>query len=120
MRSQIELSPHGYKLYWYSMLATIRDSPTLLQLVKSKQHMRFFMVNVTVDEIQKDPVRYLRQVEAGETFAIFQADKLIAELRPASQRKKLRPIGLCAGEFSFPDDFDDPLPDEIVSTFEGQ
>jgi hypothetical protein len=28
----------------------------------------FFMVNVTVDEIQRDPLKYLRQVEAGETL----------------------------------------------------
>lgn len=33
------------------------------------------MVCVTVDEIQRDPLKYLRQVEAGETFLILQADK---------------------------------------------
>jgi antitoxin (DNA-binding transcriptional repressor) of toxin-antitoxin stability system len=40
------------------------------------------MVSVTVDEIQRDPLKYLRQVEAGETFVIVQSDKPIAELRP--------------------------------------
>ncbi|NJR70799.1 MAG: DUF2281 domain-containing protein [Synechococcales cyanobacterium CRU_2_2] len=29
-----------------------------------------------------------------------------------------RPFGLCAGEFEVPDDFDAPLPDEILSLFE--
>ena len=38
------------------------------------------MLKVTVDEIQRDPSKYLRQVEAGATFVILQADKLIAEL----------------------------------------
>ena len=42
------------------------------------------MLSVTVDEIQRDPAKYLRQVEAGETFVILQADKPIAELRPIS------------------------------------
>jgi antitoxin (DNA-binding transcriptional repressor) of toxin-antitoxin stability system len=42
------------------------------------------MLIVTVDEIQRDPSKYLRQVEAGETFVILQADKAIAELRPIS------------------------------------
>lgn len=28
------------------------------------------MLNVTVDEIQRDPLKYLRQVEAGETLVI--------------------------------------------------
>lgn len=38
-------------------------------------------------------------------------------IRPVTQ---LRPYGLCAGEFEVPDDFDDPLPSEILKTFEGE
>ncbi len=34
--------------------------------------------------------------------------------------KQLRPFGLCAGEFRVPDDFDAPLPEEILSAFEGK
>jgi antitoxin (DNA-binding transcriptional repressor) of toxin-antitoxin stability system len=49
------------------------------------------MLNVTVDEIQRDPSKFLRQVEAGATFVILQADKPIAELRPISSTKQLRP-----------------------------
>ncbi len=79
------------------------------------------MLNVTIDEIQRDPLKYLRQVEAGVTFVILQADKPIAELRPIStSTKQLRPFGLCAGEFTVPDDFDDPLPEEILSAFKGR
>ena len=78
------------------------------------------MLNVTIDEIQRDPLKYLRQVEAGETFVILQADKPIAELRPVSSKsKQLRPFGLCAGEFTVPEDFDTPLPEEILNAFEG-
>jgi antitoxin (DNA-binding transcriptional repressor) of toxin-antitoxin stability system len=85
------------------------------------------MVNVTVEEIQRDPSKYLRRVEAGETFVILQADKPIpsvsfanAELRPIASSKQLRPFGLCAGEFTVPDDFDAPLPEDILSAFEGK
>jgi antitoxin (DNA-binding transcriptional repressor) of toxin-antitoxin stability system len=78
------------------------------------------MINITVDEIQSDPVKYLRQVEAGESFTIVQADKAIAELRPIAVNKQLRPFSLCAGEFTVPDDFDDPLPEDILSAFEGK
>ena len=78
------------------------------------------MLSVTVDEIQRDPSRYLRQVEAGETFVILQADKAIAELRPIPRGKQLRPFGLCAGEFTVPDDFDSPLPDDLLDAFEGK
>ncbi len=78
------------------------------------------MLKVTVDEIQRDPSKYLRQVEAGETFMILQADKAIAELRPITSNKQLRPFGLCAGEFTVPDDFDATLPDDLLSAFEGK
>jgi antitoxin (DNA-binding transcriptional repressor) of toxin-antitoxin stability system len=77
------------------------------------------MLSVTVEEIQREPSKYLLQVEAGETFVIFQADRMIAELRPISlSGKQLRPFGLCAGEFAVPDDFDAPLPEEFLSAFE--
>lgn len=80
------------------------------------------MLNVTVDELQRDLLKYLRQVEDGVTLAIVQADKAIAEIRPiiTPKSKQLRPFGLCAGEFTVPDDFDASLPEEIISTFEGQ
>jgi len=78
------------------------------------------MLRVTVDEIQRDPSKYLRQVEAGETFVILQADKAIAELRPVSSNKQLRPFGLCAGEFTVPDDFDAPLPEDLLNAFESK
>lgn len=77
------------------------------------------MVSITVDEIQRDPLKYLRQVEAGETFVIVESDKAIAELRPiTSSNKQLRPFGLCAGEFTVTNDFDAPLPEDILSAFE--
>ena len=79
------------------------------------------MQRVTVDDIKRDPLKYLNQVEAGESFVIIQADKAIAELKPiTSTNKQLRPFGLCAGEFTVPDDFDEPLPEEIVNAFEGR
>lgn len=49
----------------------------------------------------------------------MQADKAIAELRPITSGRQLRPFGLCAGEFTVPDDFDAPLPEEILNALEG-
>jgi antitoxin (DNA-binding transcriptional repressor) of toxin-antitoxin stability system len=65
-------------------------------------------------------LKYLRQVEAGETLVIVRSDKAIAELRPIAQSKQLRPFGLCAGEFTVPDDFDAPLLEDLLSAFEGK
>jgi antitoxin (DNA-binding transcriptional repressor) of toxin-antitoxin stability system len=78
------------------------------------------MVKITVDEIQRDPSKYLLQVAAGETFLIIQADKAIVELRPINNSKKLRLFGLCTGDFTVPYDFDAPLPEDLLSAFEGK
>lgn len=78
------------------------------------------MLNVTVDDLQRDPLKYLRQVEAGETLVIVRYDKAIAELRPIASNNQLRPYGLCAGEFTVPDDFDAPLPEDLLNAFEGK
>ncbi|MDF2388526.1 type II toxin-antitoxin system Phd/YefM family antitoxin [Nostoc ellipsosporum NOK] len=76
------------------------------------------MQRVSIDEIQRDPLKYLNQVEAGESFIIVQGDKPIAELKPIIDiNKQLRPFGLCAGEFIVPNDFDAPLPEEILNSF---
>nr|WP_323713185.1 type II toxin-antitoxin system Phd/YefM family antitoxin [Gloeocapsopsis dulcis] len=65
-------------------------------------------------------MKYLHQVEAGETLVIVIADQPIAELRPITSSKQLRPFGLCAGEFTVLDDFDAPLPGDMLSAFEGK
>jgi len=45
----------------------------------------------------------------------------VAELRPVpAARSGLRPFGLCAGAFTVSDDFDAPLPEEVLRGFEGQ
>jgi antitoxin (DNA-binding transcriptional repressor) of toxin-antitoxin stability system len=78
------------------------------------------MLNVTIDEIQRDPLKYLYQVEAGETLIIVRSDTPIAELRPIASNKQLRPFGLCKGEFTVPDDFDAPLPEDLLKALEGR
>lgn len=79
------------------------------------------MTKITIDDIQRDVLGYLRRVEAGQTFVIVQADQPIAEIKPVEARgEKLRPFGLCAEEFSVPEDFDDALPEEVLRGFEGR
>ncbi len=80
------------------------------------------MVTINLDEIRRDPSSYLRRVEAGETFLVVKGNRPIAEIKPASDAvtKHLRPSGLCAGEFTVPDDFDEPLPEEMLRGFKGR
>ena len=79
------------------------------------------MVRVTIDDIQRDPGGYLRRVEAGETVLVTRAERPVAEIKPVTAAAAgLRPFGLCAGEFTVPDDFDQPLPDDVLAEFEGR
>jgi antitoxin (DNA-binding transcriptional repressor) of toxin-antitoxin stability system len=79
------------------------------------------MKNVTIDEVQRDVREYFRRVRAGEAFTVVQDHEPIAEIRPVAPAiRHLRPFGLCAGEFMVPDDFDAPLPEDIVALFEGR
>jgi antitoxin (DNA-binding transcriptional repressor) of toxin-antitoxin stability system len=70
------------------------------------------MARVGVEEIQQDLPAYLQRGEDGETVIIIRAGKPVAEVKPVlSRTETLRPSGLCAGEFTDPDDFDAPFAD---------
>lgn len=78
------------------------------------------MTWVSIEEIKRDLLAFLLRVEAGETLVLVQAGKPFAEIKPFKEvLQGLRPFGLCAGEFTVPDDFDEPLPEEIIQDFEG-
>jgi prevent-host-death family protein len=77
------------------------------------------MVQVSVEEIQRNLSAYLQRVEAGETLLIVRAGQPVAEVKPVmAHAKVLRPFALCAGEFKVPEDFDAPLPEDILHSFE--
>lgn len=75
-------------------------------------------MNVTVEEVKQDPEGVLHRVLEGETLVVTQHDRPIAEIRPIEQARRPRPFGLAAGTFTVADDFDDPLPEEILRDFE--
>lgn len=67
-------------------------------------------VQVNREEILRNFRIYFQQVEEGETIVVLEAGKPVAEIRPLSiPGPRLRPFGLCAGEFQVPDDFDAPF-----------
>lgn len=79
------------------------------------------MITATPQDLQRDPLGYLRRVEGGETVVVMRGATPVAEIKPASPlATQPRPFGLCAGQFKVPADFDEPLPDDIVRGFEGQ
>jgi antitoxin (DNA-binding transcriptional repressor) of toxin-antitoxin stability system len=78
------------------------------------------MMTITIDEMRRDLMAYLRRVKAGETLVVLEANEPVAEIKPITPSgARLRPYALCAGEFQVPEDFDAPLPNEIIEQFEG-
>ncbi len=77
------------------------------------------MSAITVQDIQRDPLAFLRRLEAGEALLVVRDDRALAEVRPLpAVATQPRPYGLGAGQFTVPDDFDHPLPDGVLAEFE--
>jgi len=79
------------------------------------------MSTISLQDLAQDPAALLDRVEAGELLVVTRDGRPVAELRPlASARSTPRPFGLAAGAFTVPDDFDAPLPENVLRAFEGR
>ncbi len=73
---------------------------------------------VNMHEAKTGLSRLVERAEAGEEIIIARAGKPAARLVPfaASRRRRL---GLLDGQFTIPDDFNEPLPEAVLRAFEG-
>jgi antitoxin (DNA-binding transcriptional repressor) of toxin-antitoxin stability system len=77
------------------------------------------MGTITDKDLQRDPLGMLLRVEHGEALLVLRGEQPVAEIKPAhSPALQPRPYGLCAGQFTVPSGFDQPLPQCIVQDFE--
>jgi prevent-host-death family protein len=76
------------------------------------------MAEVNVHEAKTHLSRLLRRVQAGEEIVIARGGVAIAKLVPV-ERRVARVLGEDRGRFEVPDDFDAPLPEDVLDTFEG-
>ena len=80
------------------------------------------MQTVNIHAAKTHLSRLLDAVADGEEILIARAGRPVARLVPlegatAPQRRQL---GRLAGQFSVPEDFDAPLPDDVLNGFEGR
>ena len=61
----------------------------------------------------------VKRAAGGETIFIGSYGRAEAALVSAADRKPKKRLGLAAGKLTVPDDFDAPLPREILAAFEG-
>jgi len=78
------------------------------------------MPTVNVHAAKSQLSRLPDAVTAGEEVIIAKAGKPVARLVPVEPKKERRKLGALAGKLHVPDDFDDPLPDDILADFEGR
>jgi prevent-host-death family protein len=64
--------------------------------------------------------RLLRRVAAGEEITIANRGVPVARLVPVAHKKEPRVLGIFRGQLNVPEDFDAPLPDDLLDLFEGR
>ncbi len=78
------------------------------------------MKAVNTHEAKTHFSRLLRRVAAGEEITIANRGIPVARLVPMPPEKAKRVLGMFRGQFSVPEDFDAPLPDDLLDLFEGR
>ena len=77
------------------------------------------MITVNVHEAKTHLSRLLVRIDAGEEVVIARAGKPVARLTPYHGPSERREFGKDAGVLTVPEDFDQPLPDDVLGEFEG-
>jgi antitoxin (DNA-binding transcriptional repressor) of toxin-antitoxin stability system len=78
------------------------------------------MIKLNIHEAKTHLSKYLAKLKAGERILLCNRNQPVAEITALPKTPvHPRPIGLAKGQFSVPASFFDPLPDELLDSFEG-
>jgi prevent-host-death family protein len=77
------------------------------------------MRTVNIHEAKTHLSRLVEDASAGEEIVIAKAGKPMARLVPLEPAGTRRELGVLAGQFDVPEDFDAPLPEDVIADFEG-
>jgi prevent-host-death family protein len=78
------------------------------------------MRTVNIHAAKTQLSRLVDAAAAGEEIIIAKSGKPLARLGPLVDLQRRRRLGALAGKLRVPEDFDAPLPDEVIDTFEGR
>jgi prevent-host-death family protein len=76
-------------------------------------------MEVNIHEAKTHLSRLLQRVADGEEVTIARAGVPVARLVAIEPKKKTRPLGFARGKVWIADDFDAPLPDDLLAAFYG-
>jgi len=74
---------------------------------------------VNIHEAKTNLSKLLEEIGRGAEIVIAKAGKPVARLSPVGRARNRRKLGVLAGKFTVPPDFDAPLPDDVTAEFEG-
>jgi prevent-host-death family protein len=77
-------------------------------------------MEVNVHEAKTHLSRLLRKVAEGEEITISRAGVPVARLVAAPRANRQRPLGAMEGQIYIAEDFDAPLPDDLLASFYGE
>ncbi|MDR5694673.1 MAG: type II toxin-antitoxin system Phd/YefM family antitoxin [Armatimonadota bacterium] len=77
-------------------------------------------MRVTVHQAKTHLSRLLQRVAAGEEILITRGGTPVARLVPVSAEPSPRRLGLDRGKVHIAEDFDAPLPEDLLAAFEGR
>ena len=82
------------------------------------------MITINLNQAKTNLSQYINQVEAGEVVIICKRNVPVAEIKTVSSLTKtaqaVRPLGLAKGSFEVTSEFFAPLPDDLLSLFNGE
>jgi prevent-host-death family protein len=76
-------------------------------------------MEVNIHEAKTHLSRLLQRVAAGEEVTVARAGVPVARLVAVDQKMSARPLGFARGQVWVADDFDAPLPDDLLKAFYG-
>lgn len=76
-------------------------------------------MEVNIHEAKTHLSRLLQRVAEGEEVVIARAGQPVARLVRIQPEQTTRPLGMYEGSVVVPDDFNDPLPPELLAQFLG-
>jgi len=78
------------------------------------------MNQINVHDAKTRFSRLLRRVAAGEEITIANRGNPVARLVPVETEKTTRKLGAFRDQINIPDNFDAPLPENVMKLFEGK
>jgi len=78
------------------------------------------MKKVNIYEAKTRLSQLVEEAASGRDVVIARAGRPVARLTRLEGTTRKRRLGLLNGRFRIPDDFNRPLPDEVLRAFEGE